>query len=244
MITCCQLGSQQNATQAAFTAGRLCSVDPFSWFLHSAMGSLSLINPVLLKGSAIFFSHLRITHSCPCGQAVLQTISIGKVTRCFSAKWLVLQAISVVGALKCVQHLLWGRGIKVKCYRCDGKTESMLGLQTSWSWRWNCCLRWQNLFSEQEEFLRIKGKGQKNRNSPASVIQLYPTCPAFFFLMCVLISAFWPDSLYVIHLCFERLPYKLHFICELKTWQIFVTWSGRQFCCFASKVKAVDLFWF
>ena len=104
---------------------------------------------------------------------------------------------------------------------------SMLGFQKSSGWGWKSCLWWQNLFSEQKEFLKTNRKGNWSWNSPASIIQPYLTCLTLFFLMCILISDLCPESLYTFHSCLKG-PHSSNLsTSKLKTWWIFVPW----FCC-------------
>lgn len=124
------------------------------WFPFSLLWTVFLlINLMLLNRCAIFISHLRLAleevYSCLCSCCADSVSWKGHLL--IAAKPLVLQAIAMVGALKCVPHRLRGWGLNVNCCRCGGMTGNVLDLQKNWVCGWICCFWWQNLFSEQQQ---------------------------------------------------------------------------------------------
>lgn len=191
---------QLNAALVAF-AVRTHILGPFSWFSLQLPWRVSDLNkskwvcdfPSPTRGSA-----QEEIYSCPCGQAALQTVSIGKVTRWYAAKQLSSSGQNVFGPSSGAEAL------KLNVTDVKGWQEAC----------WACKRAWvgdeKDADGNKKEFIFwAKGvfKDKKNRTLASKLPCLYhrthPTCPILFFLMCILISGLCTESLHTFNSCLK-----------------------------------------
>lgn len=113
---------QNECRLVAFTVRRTHPLDPFSGFLFHLPWRVSDLH----ESEWIPIPHWRLSSEGNLFPSMWPSRPAGSVNRkghplirCQAAKFL---------RPKCVWPLLRGRGIKIKCYRCEGMTRSMLGL--------------------------------------------------------------------------------------------------------------------